>query len=47
MVELNEYGFYSLKEKPDKKALKEYYSKKYYQEEEGSYKKQYSMENTT
>lgn len=41
-VELNEYGFYSAVDIPEKKALEEYYANVYYQESKGAYQKTYS-----
>ncbi len=32
-VSLNNFGFYQVKEMPDKTKLKDYYEKKYYQDE--------------
>lgn len=41
-VDLNKYGFFTIKKKPTRKALNIYYSKKYYQGSEGTYSKSYS-----
>jgi 2-polyprenyl-3-methyl-5-hydroxy-6-metoxy-1,4-benzoquinol methylase len=43
-VELNRFGYYSLKIKPTNEALSNYYSTKYYQELQGSYEDNYSDE---
>lgn len=46
MIDLikNKYGYYEVKNKPSKEELEEYYSKKYYQNEAGSYQKEYSKD---
>ena len=44
LVEKNKYGFYEVINKPSEKELNEYYSKKYYQNNAGSYEKQYTKE---
>lgn len=46
MISINEFGFYSINEKPTAQELENYYAQKYYQEGKGSYKKQYSDEET-
>ena len=46
-VKLNEFGFYSLIDKPAKEHLKEYYQEKYYQEEKSTYRKSYDEEERT
>lgn len=38
----NKYGFYKLANKPNDKYLQNYYSNKYYQNNKGNYKKNYS-----
>ena len=38
----NKYGFYQLANKPTDKYLQKFYSKKYYQNNNGNYKKKYS-----
>lgn len=43
-VVLNNYGFYELAKKPSNEELKEYYAKKYYQENKSSYQSQYTAE---
>jgi len=43
LVELNSFGFFSLKEKPSPEELSKYYEKKYFQEKK-TYKKEYSSE---
>jgi SAM-dependent methyltransferase len=43
-VALNEYGFYELAQKPSNEELKEYYAKKYYQDNKGSYEMEYTPE---
>jgi 2-polyprenyl-3-methyl-5-hydroxy-6-metoxy-1,4-benzoquinol methylase len=43
-VLLNNFGFYELINKPNKTELNEYYSKKYFSGDKGSYSKQYSDE---
>jgi 2-polyprenyl-3-methyl-5-hydroxy-6-metoxy-1,4-benzoquinol methylase len=43
-VVLNEYHFYELANKPSMEELKDYYAKKYYQENKGSYEIQYTDE---
>lgn len=43
-VKLNDFGFYEVINKPSEKELNEYYSKKYYQNNAGSYEKQYTKE---
>lgn len=43
-VILNKYNFFELKEKPSQKDLEEYYSKKYYQDNRGSYEMVYSQQ---
>ncbi len=40
----NKYGYYELEIKPSNEELKEYYKKKYYQENKGSYQNSYSRE---
>ena len=44
MVKKNKYGYYELTNKPSEDELEEYYQKKYYQEEKGSYQSGYSKE---
>lgn len=44
LVEKNKYGFYSLKDAPGQEELKNYYEKKYYQEDKGAYEQSYSQE---
>lgn len=41
-VEKNEFGFYSVLNKPTEEEIEEYYSKKYYQEEKATYSHTYS-----
>ena len=41
-VELNEYGFYSLKKQPSKEEVEKYYREKYYQEAMGGYEIDYT-----
>lgn len=41
-IQINRYGFYEVVNKPTELELKEYYSKKYYQEGKGTYQKSYS-----
>jgi 2-polyprenyl-3-methyl-5-hydroxy-6-metoxy-1,4-benzoquinol methylase len=43
-VTLNKNGYYSLKEVPTDKELKEYYEKSYYQNERSSYSREYSQD---
>ena len=43
-VILNKYNFYELAKKPTIAELEEYYSKKYYQDNKGSYEINYSEE---
>lgn len=43
-VFLNEFGFYSVKDKPSEEELKNYYEKRYYQSASGSYELTYSPE---
>ena len=43
-VILNKYNFYELAQKPSKSDLSEYYSKKYYQDNKGSYEVSYTDE---
>src|SRR3954471_14930850 len=43
-IAINKYGFYELTEKPSQEELREYYAKKYYQENQGSYEVAYSAE---
>ena len=40
-VEINQYGFYNLIDKPPETEMAEYYSKKYYQNERSVYQKNY------
>ncbi len=40
----NKYGFYEVGKKPSNEELKEYYSKKYYQNEKGAYQKNYDKD---
>lgn len=44
IVELNKYNFYEVINKPSEQELNEYYSNKYYQNNAGSYDKQYTNE---
>ena len=44
MVEKNEYGFFTLKDKPSSEDLKKYYEEKYYQNALGGYEQNYSIE---
>lgn len=43
-IKLNSYGFYELAEKPSNEELKEYYARKYYQNNKGSYEAHYTDE---
>lgn len=40
----NKYGFFEVKEKPNKEYLVNYYSQKYYQNNKGNYQKKYTLE---
>jgi len=43
-VQLNKYECYSLKEKPSVEELRDYYQKKYFQNEKGTYSNSYSKQ---
>jgi 2-polyprenyl-3-methyl-5-hydroxy-6-metoxy-1,4-benzoquinol methylase len=43
-IELNNHGYYEVINKPSEDELKEYYAKKYFQENKGSYYDEYSEE---
>ena len=43
-IVLNKYEFYELAEKPSAQELKDYYAKKYYQDNKGSYEVEYTEE---
>lgn len=43
-IHKNDLGYYQVVDKPDKKELKKYYKKKYYQEARGSYQHEYTDE---
>jgi 2-polyprenyl-3-methyl-5-hydroxy-6-metoxy-1,4-benzoquinol methylase len=44
LVQLNEYGYYEVSQKPTPEELRAYYAQRYYQESLSSYQKDYSAE---